>query len=136
LFRQGFSLFNIPYVERRRQFKVMKLNTIAEQLGLSALWIPREDRDVSLGYASDLLSDVLFRAPKGALLATLQTHLNVIAVAAQVGLSGVIFTNNKRPEDGVIQRAKIENIPLYVTQSDTFDIAGRLFAIGVRGRAS
>ena len=114
----------------------MKLSKIAEQLGLSALWIPVEDREVSLGYASDMLSDVLVRAPRGALLATLQTHLNVIAVAAQVGLSGVIFTNNKRPEDRVIERAEIENIPLYVTESDTFDIAGRLFSIGVRGRAS
>ena len=114
----------------------MKLNKIAEQLELSALWSPVEDRDISLGYASDMLSDVLVRAPRGALLATLQNHLNVVAVAAQAGLSGVIFTNNKRPEDRVIERAEIENIPLYVTPSNTFEIAGRLFALGIRGRAS
>jgi hypothetical protein len=114
----------------------MKLSKIAEQLELSALWSPEEDRDVFLGYASDMLSDVLVRAPRGALLATLQTHLNVIAVAAQAGLSGVIFTNNKHPEDRVIERAEIEGIPLYVTPSNTFDVAGRLFAIGVRGKVS
>jgi hypothetical protein len=114
----------------------MKLSKISEQLGLSALWVPAADREVSHGYASDMLSDVLARAPKGALLATLQTHLSVVAVAAQTGLAGVIFTNNKRPEDRVIERAEIEDIPLYVTASDTFDVAGRLFVLGVRGRTS
>ena len=83
-----------------------------------------------------MLSDVLVRAPRGALLATLQTHLSVVAVAAQAGLSGVVFTNNKRPETRVIERAAIENVPLYVSSSDTFDIAGRLFAMGIRGRVS
>ena len=114
----------------------MKLSKIAEQLGLSALWVPAADREVFYGYASDMLSDVLVRAPKGALLLTLQTHLSVVAVAAQAGLAGVVFTNNKRPEDRVIERAEIEGIPLYMTASDTFDIAGRLFVTGVRGRVS
>jgi predicted transcriptional regulator len=113
----------------------MKLSSIAEQLGLTAMWIPGEDREVTRGYASDMLSDVLARAPRGALLATLQVHLNVVAVAAQAGLSGVIFTNGKRPDAHVIERAEIEKIPLFVTEMDTFTTAGRLFAIGVKGRA-
>jgi hypothetical protein len=113
----------------------MKLSGIAEQLGLSPLWSPATDREVSQGYASDVLSDVLVRAPKGAVLATLQTHLSVVAVAVQAGLAGVIFTNNKRPMAGVIERAEAENLPLYVTACDTFEIAGKLFAIGIRGRA-
>ena len=112
----------------------MKLSGIAEQLGLMPLWTPIDDRDVSFAYASDVLSDVLVRAPKGAVLTTLQTHLNVVAVAVQAGLAGVIFTNNKRPVDGVIERAEHEKLPLYATAYDTFEVAGRLFAMGIRGR--
>ena len=114
----------------------MRLSKIADQLGLSELWTPAADREVSFGYASDMLSDVLVHAARGSILATLQTHLSVVAVAAQTGLAGVIFTNSKRPEDRVIERARIENVPLFSTALDTFDISGRLFAIGVRGRAS
>jgi hypothetical protein len=112
----------------------MKLSDIAEQLGWTALWAPDEDREVSRGYASDMLSDVLVHAPRGALLATLQVHLNVVAVAAQAGLSGVVFTNNKKPEGHVVERARIEKIPLFATGTDTFTTAGRLFAAGVKGR--
>ena len=113
----------------------MKLSQIAEQLGFTALWEPDEDREVSRGYACDMLSDVLVHAPKGALLATLQVHLNVVAVAAQACLSGVVFTNNKKPDGHVIERARMEKVPLFVTGMDTFTTAGRLFAVGVKGRA-
>lgn len=112
----------------------MQLSHLAEQLGFTALWVLDEEREISRGYASDMLSDVLIHAPKGALLTTLQVHLNVVAVAAQAGLAGVVFTNSKRPEAHVIECARIEKIPLFVTEMDTFSTAGRLFAVGVKGR--
>jgi len=114
----------------------MNLNRVVAALDLKPLWIASTDRDVACGYASDMLSDVLTHAPKGALLATLQTHMSVVAVAVQVGLSGVVFTNGKLPEDPVIARAETENIPLYVSAFSTFDVAGRMYALGVKGRKS
>lgn len=114
----------------------MKLSGIAEKFGWTPLWESRADSDVSQGYVSDILSDVLVQAPKGAILATMITHMNVVAVAVRVGLAGIIFTNSRTPELSVIERAERENLPLYVTSYDSFDTAGLLFSFGIRGRAS
>ena len=92
--------------------------------------------DITRGYASDLLSDVLANAPEGGVLITLQVHLNVIAVASHAGLRAVIFTCGRRPEDDVIARAAEEGLTLYGTKADTFELAGRLYNLGLRGSAA
>jgi hypothetical protein len=91
------------------------------------------DPDISQGYASDLLSDVLANAPAGGVLLTLQVHLNVIAVASHAGLRAVIFSCGRRPEDDVIERAAGEGLALYASRADTFELAGRLYELGLRG---
>ncbi len=89
--------------------------------------------DITHGYASDLLSDVLANAPDGGILITLQVHLNVIAVASHAGLRAVIFSCGRIPEDDVIQKAAEEGLSLFVSSSDTFEIVGRLYELGLRG---
>lgn len=92
--------------------------------------------DITHGYASDLLSDVLANAPAGGVLVTLQVHLNVIAVASHAGLRAVIFSCGRTPEDDVISRAAEEGLALYVSPLDTFEIVGRLYQLGLRGSAT
>jgi len=113
----------------------VKLEEMIRQLGLRNLTPELSEevqRDVSSGHASDLLSDVLANAPQGAVLVTIQTHLNVIAVAAHSGLAGVIFTTSRTPEEGVREKAVEERIPLLVSKEATFDMVGRLYALGLR----
>ncbi len=113
----------------------MKLEQIVAELGLTELSAPAAGAadDISRGYASDLLSDVLAHAPAGGLLVTLQVHLNVIAVAGHADLAGVVFAGGRRPEPDVIDKAREEGLALYVATDDTFDIVGRLYTLGVRG---
>jgi len=89
--------------------------------------------DITQGYASDLLSDVLANAPAGGVLVTLQVHLNVIAVASHAGLKAVIFSCGRRPEDDVVERASGEGLRLFISPADTFEIVGRLYELGLRG---
>jgi hypothetical protein len=89
--------------------------------------------DVTRGYASDLLSDVLANAPAGGILVTLQVHLNVIAVASHAGLAAVIFSCGRKPDDDVIERAAEEGLALFGSKADTFELAGRLYTLGLRG---
>ena len=56
------------------------------------------ERQVTGGYASDLLSWVIKGAAKDWVWVTLQSHLNVVAVASLLGLSGVIITEGNRPD--------------------------------------
>ncbi len=111
----------------------MKLSEICRKLDLRPLTPELTvDRDVEYGHASDLLSDVLANAPDGGLLVTLQVHLNVIAVALHASLAGVIFTTGMVPEEAVRQKAVAEGLPLFAARRSTFEVAGRLYALGLR----
>ena len=114
--------------------KTMRLSEISRQLELRCL-TPElgEERDVVGGHASDLLSDVLANAADGGLLVTMQVHMNVIAVALHAGLAAVIFTTGMVPEEAVRQKAVAERLPLFAARQSTFEVAGRLYALGVRG---
>ncbi len=115
----------------------MTLADIVSRLGLEVLTpeLAIEGGDeVTRGHASDLLSDVLANAPSGGVLLTTQVHMNVIAVALHAGLAAVIFTQGMRPETAVRVKAVEEGLPLLCARDSTFDLAGRMYALGMRGR--
>jgi hypothetical protein len=62
--------------------------------------------------------------------------MNVIAVALHSGLAAVVFTSGMRPEEPVILKAEAEGLPLFTTAESSFDAAGRLYALGLRGRGA
>jgi len=113
----------------------MTLADIASALGLEYLTpeLAVDGREVAGAHASDLLSDVLAHAPRGGVLVTIQVHLNVIAVAVHAELSGVIFAAGRRPDEPVRRRAVEEGIAAYVSRESAFDVAGKLYALGLRG---
>ncbi len=114
----------------------MKLNDLAEKLSLRNLTLEiqiKESTCVSKGHASDLLSDVLANAPGGSVLVTIQVHMNVIAVAIHAGVASVIFASGMVPDQAVIEKAISEGLPLYTSKESTFDIAGQLYELGLRG---
>jgi hypothetical protein len=112
----------------------MTLEDLAEVLDLRPLTAQVEDdAEITHGYASDLLSDVLAHAPAGGVLITLQVHLNVIAVASHAGLRAVIFSCGRVPDDEILERAAAEGLSLFGSKADTFEIVGRLYELGLRG---
>ena len=113
----------------------MNLNEIARVLELELLTPGIAlDADVKAGYVSDLLSDVLANAPRGGLLVTVQVHLNVIAVAVHAELAGVIFAGGRMPDETVRKKAAEEGIALLVSRESAFEVVGRLYGLGLRGR--
>jgi predicted transcriptional regulator len=121
----------------------MTLNEIARELGLESLTpaiaaglADRAGAAVEKAHASDLLSDVLANAPTGAILLTIQVHMNVVAVALHAGLAAVVFTSGMTPDEAVRAKAEQEKLPLFATAESTFDAAGKLYAMGLRGAGS
>jgi predicted transcriptional regulator len=108
----------------------MKITEITEKLELKVLsGHDGMDGEITGGYVSDLLSDVMGNAGEGQVWITLQTHQNVIAVAALKDLAGVIIVKGAQPEADTIEKSNAENIPVLSTTLDTFNIAGRLFEL-------
>jgi len=108
----------------------MKLKEIIEKLKLKVLTgKDRLDAEVSGGYTSDLLSDVMANSREGNLWITLQTHLNIVAVAKLKDLAGIIIVNNRQPDQETMKKAEDEKVPLLATESTAFKISGELFKL-------
>lgn len=117
----------------------MKLSEIIARLGLEDLTPELSDShdvEITRGYASDLLSDILANAPEGGVAVTIQAHMNTVAVALHARLSAVILANGRRPDDDVIERATEEKIPLLLSPTGTFDVVGKLYELGLRGESA
>lgn len=108
----------------------MKITDIIEKLDLKVL-AGRDGLSAQItgGYVSDLLSDVMGNAREGQVWITLQTHQNIIAVASLKDLAAIIIVKGASPESETIEKSNIENVPVLSTTLDTFTIAGRLFEL-------
>jgi hypothetical protein len=93
------------------------------------------DREVTGGYVSDLLSDVIAHAEEGDVWLTLQRHVNVVAVARLKNLAGIVLVAGREPDAETTARAEAERVPIVTTPLASFEAAGRLYQLGVRGRA-
>ncbi|MBS3872995.1 MAG: serine kinase [Firmicutes bacterium] len=89
-------------------------------------------REISGGYVSDMLSDVLAHAATDCLWVTRQAHANVIAVASLLGLSAIIVVNCP-VSASVVDKAKNENLVLLKSNRVAFELVGELYNLGLRG---
>lgn len=91
------------------------------------------ERNVSCACVSDILSDVMARAPRDCIWITNQSHENVIAIAFFKELTAVIFANGVVPDEESVQKANLKNITLLTCDANAFDLAGQLYHLGLRG---
>jgi len=112
----------------------VKLAEIVEKLALGIrTGSDQLDSEVTGGYSSDLMSDVMAHARKGDIWITLQGHQNIVAVASLNDLAGIILVNGREPDDDTLAKAQVEHIPIMVSELATFELAGRLYKLGIRG---
>ncbi len=108
----------------------MKISEIISALDLKVISGDKGlKNEVTGGYVSDLLSDVMGSAREGNVWVTLQTHQNVVAVSALKDLAAIIIVKGLLPDNDTIEKSNIENIPVLSTELDTFNITGRLFEL-------
>ncbi|MHB1315624.1 MAG: AraC family transcriptional regulator [Christensenellales bacterium] len=100
----------------------MKVNELARLLQATVLSEGDQEKEVSGGYVCDLLSWVMARCGEGAAWITVQTHLNVIAVAALLDLSCVIIPDAIQVEQASIDKAREEGIWLLSVDYPAFEI--------------
>lgn len=108
----------------------MKVSDLVNELGLK-IYAGQDglDKNVSGGYVSDLLSDVMGNSDSGMVWVTLQTHKNVMAIASLKDLSAIILVKGLKPDDDMAAQADIEGVPVLGTDNQAFEIAGRLYGI-------
>jgi predicted transcriptional regulator len=108
----------------------VKLGKIVEELSLEVkTGKDNLHNEITGVYVSDLLSDVMANSEEGNLWITLQTHLNIVAVAGMKALTGIIIVGNRQPQDEVLQKAESEKITIMMTPMRTFEVAGRIYQL-------
>lgn len=108
----------------------MKVSELVEQLGLKICGGEKGlDREISGGYTSDLLSDVMGYARAGSVWITLQTHKNIMAIASLKELAAVVLVKGYKPEADMLEQCNIEEIPVLGTSEESFEITGKIFKL-------
>ncbi|MDR2414606.1 MAG: serine kinase [Odoribacteraceae bacterium] len=87
------------------------------------------DKEVTGGYTSDLLSDVMGHAREGQVWITLQAHGNVMAVASLKELAAVVLVKGRRPDEEAAAASDREGIPVFSTPLGAFEASGILHGL-------
>ncbi|MBS4960388.1 MAG: AraC family transcriptional regulator [Clostridiales bacterium] len=86
--------------------------------------------EVSGVYIGDLLSWVMGKAKAYNAWITIQGHINVVAVAILSGISCIILSDGSQPEPDMVKKAAEEEIPVLVSNKNSYELACMLHDIG------
>ena len=112
----------------------MNLEAIVNELGLKVqTGKDLLNREITRGYASDLMSDVIANAQAGDIWITLQVHINVVAIASMREIGAIILTHNRQPLPETEKKAREEGVPILVSDLPAFELVGRLYSLGISG---
>jgi len=112
----------------------MNMLEIAETLELRALTTSSELKNqvISTAYQSDLLSCVMSGGGEKSIWITLINNINIVAVAKLLDIPVIIVTENAVPEEATLGRARTEGISIFLTPKGNYQVAGELWALGIK----
>ncbi len=82
-----------------------------------------EEKIVTTGYCCDLLSWVMGQVESDSAWVTVMNNENVAAVALLRDVACVILAEGVTPSERLLERAKLEQLPLYGSKSNAFILA-------------
>ncbi|MCT4545470.1 MAG: DRTGG domain-containing protein [Vallitalea sp.] len=101
----------------------LELKLVAGEEGLK--------NQVTNGFVGDLLSVVMGKAKEGNAWVTIQSHVNIVAVALLTGSACIIVTEGFEVENDAVIKANEENIPILTTNKSSYEIVRELVKLGV-----
>ena len=94
-----------------------------------------EDKEISCGYTCDLLSWVMAHGLEGMAWVTVQTHMNVIAVAVLAEMACVVMPEGIDMPEESLKKAEEEGLAVLKTSLTAFAVCGRMAAAGIPDKA-
>lgn len=110
----------------------MKSLEFADNLSLELLFDINKEMTVEGVYIGDLLSIVMAKAKQNYAWITIQTHINIVAVADLLDLSCIIVVENMEVEEETLEKAKELNIPVFKTKESAYSVACSLYKMGIK----
>lgn len=110
----------------------MKNTELSDFLGAKSVHDEWDAREIAGAYTSDLLSDAMANAIDDGILITIQAHKNTVAVGTLKDLSGIVICNSRPIPEDMVEAAKAERIPIFVTAENQFAVSGKLYPLLVK----
>lgn len=108
----------------------MKLKELAEKIG-GSIACAKGEEEIKGCYIGDLLSLAMSRVQKGNAWITIQTNINIAAVATLTEAGCIIICDGFSPDDNTKERAEEENIPIITSDKSAYEIAAILSGCGI-----
>ena len=106
----------------------MTVTELGEKLSLKKI-SEGEDREIASCYISDLLSRVLGGCKSGDVWITVQSSLNVVAVATMAEAACVILPEGVAVPGPVIQKAADENLMVFSSVEGAYELAKKIASL-------
>lgn len=111
----------------------MKLNELISMPGFKVLTGEENgDREITGLKCCDLLSWVMANGAEGDAWITVQTHLNVVAVAALLDMACIIVPEGIEMEPATLEKAKDQSVTVLAADTDVFGIFEKCYEAGLR----
>lgn len=110
----------------------MNCSDFTEKLKLNPLYEIDENIEVEGVYIGDLLSIAMSKAKKNYAWITIQTHINIVAVAELLELACIIVVENMDIDNDTLEKAKELNIPIFKTSESAYKMACRMSSMGIK----
>ncbi len=101
----------------------MKLDTLVNELSLEVITDGGLDRDISGCFICDLLSHAMGKVETDNLWITVQTNMNIIAIAVLTELSAIIIAQGMDVGEDVINKANDEGVTLLQSDKTAYELA-------------
>jgi len=88
-------------------------------------------REVECGYSCDLLSWVMAHGKHGMAWITVQTHMNVVAVATLMEMAAILVPENISVAQDVLDRAGSEGVAILSSEKTAYELCGLMFQAGI-----
>ncbi len=105
----------------------MLLSEVIERLGLKQVTTEIDDiREVTGCYIGDLLSWVMSKAQAGNVWITVQTNINILAVATLTDVSCIVVPENIVVDEPTVKKAEIQGINILSSSKTSYELACEL----------
>lgn len=89
--------------------------------------------DVTSGFSSDLMSDVLAFVNDKTVLITGLTNVHVMRTCEMLDIQCVVFARGKVPSEDILEEARELDIVVLTTQYTCYNTCGRMYEAGISG---
>ncbi len=100
----------------------MTVAQLCNHLELTPVVLSDGEREVTGGYAGDLLSWVMGRAQADEAWVTIMSNANIVAVAALTDVACILLAEGVQPDEGVADTARARGVNILTSPLSTYGL--------------